>query len=144
MCSGSINNFISCHTHPPRGSPYCGKMDLWYILATFLFQMSNQNFTFFFFFFFFSSSFAISNYLSSSLLCHTNTVRFTTTTDFSPKNDTLGKPHKHSRKINGKVKLTLFFPEKSNGYHTFFAWRSIICCEDLKQNHSKIWWEDTK
>jgi hypothetical protein len=91
-------------------------MDLWYILATFLFQISNPNFTFFF-----SSSFAISNYLSSSLLCHTNTVRFTTTTDFSPKNDTLGKPHKHSRKINGKVKLTIFFQKQSNGYHTFFA-----------------------
>ena len=49
MCSENINKFISCHTHPPRGSPYCGKDDLFTVmLATFLFQMCHQNFTFFF------------------------------------------------------------------------------------------------
>ena len=28
MCSGNINYFISCHTHPQWGSPYCGKINL--------------------------------------------------------------------------------------------------------------------
>jgi hypothetical protein len=42
------------------------------------------------------------------------------------KQDSKGKPlvipqFQHSRKINGKVKLAIFFQKKSNGYHTFFA-----------------------
>ncbi len=28
MCSGNTNYFISCHTHPQWGSPYCGEINL--------------------------------------------------------------------------------------------------------------------
>ena len=61
------NYFISCHTHPQWGSPYCGKIPCKGMLATFLFQMSNQNFTVLIFFFLSSSSIQMTNKKSFTL-----------------------------------------------------------------------------